>query len=226
MVAPEVLWAQRSNAEEPSRNLIYLTINASDLSPNYKLEVSSSVSFKGETQQQAAKGTAAGHDSKQYEFDLELFAEVEPKPVREDLRGKSLFVVLQKKEAQDEYWPRLTKNKVKLNFLKTDFNLWKDEDEQEDEAPEMEDPTGGMGGMPPMGMGGPPGAGGMDFASMMQGMGGMGGGGAGGMDMEAMLKQMQEAGIGGAGGPGGFEGADDVEEDSSDDEGPPPLEEA
>lgn len=38
-----------------------------------------------------------------------------------------------------------------------------------------------MGGMPPMGMGGPPGAGGMDFASMMQGMGGMGGGGAGGM---------------------------------------------
>lgn len=56
---------------------------------------------------------------------------------------------------------------------------------------------------------------------MMQGMGG---GGAGGMDMEAMLKQMQAAGVGAPGGD--FGGDDEVPEDSSDDEGPPPLEEA
>ncbi|GAA6009296.1 hypothetical protein JCM11491_004263 [Sporobolomyces phaffii] len=232
MVHPELLWAQRSSADEANRNIVYLTINAADLSPDYSLSVSGNkISFKGKTAQQDSKGTAAAAGGKEYEFDLELWKDVEV--LRKDLKGKSLFVVLKKTEMGEEYWPRLTKEKVKLNFLKTDFNLWKDEDEQEDEAPEAADEGmgGGMGGMPPMGMGGPPGAGGMDFASMMQGMGGMGGmggaGGAGGMDMEAMLKQMQAAGIGGAGGPGagGFE-AEDGAEESSDDEGPPPLEEA
>ncbi|GAA5869980.1 hypothetical protein JCM16303_001860 [Sporobolomyces ruberrimus] len=229
MVHPELLWAQRSSADEANRNIVYLTINAADLSPDYKLDVAGNkISFQGKTVQQDSKGTAAAAGGKEYEFELELWEPVEV--LRKDLKGKSLFVVLKKQEMKEEYWPRLTKDKVKLNFLKTDFNLWKDEDEQEDEAPEAADEgmAGGMGGMPPQGMGGPPGAGGMDFASMMQGMGGMGGmGGAGGMDMEAMLKQMQEAGIGGAGGPGagGFD-AEEGGEESSDDEGPPPLEDA
>ncbi|GAA5946405.1 hypothetical protein JCM3765_000229 [Sporobolomyces pararoseus] len=229
MVAPELLWAQRSSADEANRNIVYLTINAADLSPDYTLSIESGnkISFKGKTAQQDSKGTAAAAGGKEYEFELELFEPVEV--LRKDLKGKSLFVVLKKQNMKEEYWPRLTKDKVKLNFLKTDFNLWKDEDEQEDEPIEAADEgMGGMGGMP-AGMGGPPGAGGMDFASMMQGMGGMGGmggaGGAAGMDMEAMLKQMQAAGVGGAGGAGGdFE--DEGAEESSDDDGPPPLEEA
>lgn len=44
--------------------------------------------------------------------------------------------------------------------------------------------------------------------------------------MEAMLKQMQAAGVGGAGGADFGAGEDEGAEDSSDDDGPPPLEEA
>jgi hypothetical protein len=66
---------------------------------------------------------------------------------------------LRKKEAKAEYWPRLTKDKAKLHFLKTDFDKWVDEDEQ-DAAPEDSDYMGGMGG-----------------AAGMEGMGGVGGDG-------------------------------------------------
>ncbi|GAA6028072.1 hypothetical protein JCM8097_001858 [Rhodosporidiobolus ruineniae] len=244
-VHPEVLWAQRSSATDPSRNLIFLTINAPELDPSYTLTVEGTkLSFSGKTSSlsDAKQGGSAAHlDAKEYQFELELFAEAEEQ--KRALSGKSLKVVLQKKEAKEEYWPRLTKDKVRLNWLKTDFNLWKDEDEQDeaedDEAadfgaggmpPGMGGMGGGMGGMPGMGgMGG--GAGGMDFASMMQGMGGMGGaGGAGGMDFEKMMEQMKASGLGGAGGFGAdgpdFGAGDEGAEDSDDDDGPPPLEEA
>lgn len=73
--------------------------------------------------------------------------------------------MLRKKEAKEEYWPRLLKESKKMHFLKTDFDKWVDEDEQ-DEKPEDEGMGGGMGGMPDMGA--------------MGGMGGMGGMGADG----------------------------------------------
>lgn len=125
-------------------------------------------------------------EQKTFELSLELFGEVEE--VRRTLNGKSLALVLRKKELGTDYWPRLTKDKVKLQYLKTDFSKWKDEDEQDDVEEEAEEPQGppggGMGGMPGMGgAGGPPG-GGMDFASMMQGMGGGAGGAGGSMDFE------------------------------------------
>jgi hypothetical protein len=55
------------------------------------------------------------------------------------------------------FWPRLTKQSQKLNFVKIDFSKWVDEDESE--------PSSG------------PGANGMDFSQFgdMGGMGGMGG---------------------------------------------------
>lgn len=83
--------------------------------------------------------------------------------------------VLRKKTPKAEFWPRLTKEKVKNAFIKTDFDKWVDEDEQDGVAVEEEDGDpmggmGGMGGMPGMGgMGGMPGMGGIP------GMGGMGG---------------------------------------------------
>ncbi|GAA5923528.1 hypothetical protein JCM1841_002974 [Sporobolomyces salmonicolor] len=219
--APEVLWAQRSSADDASRNLIMLTINVPELDPDYTLSIDGNkLSFSGKTHQLASQGTAAQLEAKTYAFELELFDEVEE--ARRALSGKSLYVVLRKKTPKDEYWPRLTKDKVRLNWLKTDFSKWKDEDEQEDEEPEADDGGmgGGMGGMPPMGMGGAGGPGGFDMSSMM------GGGAGGGMDfasmlqdLEAMMAQMKASGA-------GLGGEAEGGEDSSDDEGPPPLEEA
>jgi hypothetical protein len=74
---------------------------------------------------------------------------------KKTLTTRSLSLIIYKKNKQSEYWPRLTKEKVKNAFLKTDFSKWVDEDEQNGDAV-AEDPDPDMGGMGGMG-------GGMDF---------------------------------------------------------------
>ena len=56
---------------------------------------------------------------------------------KQSVSPRSIVLVLQKKESA--WWPRLTAG-AKPNFLKTDFSRWKDEDDEEEEAP-------GMGGI-------------------------------------------------------------------------------
>jgi hypothetical protein len=79
---------------------------------------------------------------------------------------------LRKKDVEQEYWPRLTKEKSKNAYIKTDFSKWVDEDEQEETNPAaaMDDEMnfGGMdmgGGIPGM-PGGMPGLGDMDFSQV------------------------------------------------------------
>jgi prostaglandin-E synthase len=45
-----------------------------------------------------------------------------------------LSFVIQKKEQDEAYWPRLLKASGKPHFLKTDFARWKDEDDEEEEG--------------------------------------------------------------------------------------------
>ena len=118
-----------------------------------------------------------------------------------NLTQRSFVLVLRKKEKKAEYWPRLTKEKVRNAFIKTDFSKWVDEDEQDEKAALDDDfDMGGMdmGGMG--GMGGMPGMGGMGG----MGMGGMGMGGMGGMmgGMNPMARARS-----GMMGPGGAMGA-------------------
>jgi hypothetical protein len=150
--------------------------------------------------------SAESHGQK-YGFDMELFNGINKAESGWNLKGRNVsFRLAKKDDDQEEYWPRLFKDKTKNQKVTIDWSKWVDEDEQ-DEAPEMPQEDGmqgfgGQGGMP--GMGGAGGAGGMDMAAMQQMMAGMGGaGGAGGMDMASMM-----AGMGGAGGPGGAGGMD------------------
>ncbi|EIW86361.1 HSP20-like chaperone [Coniophora puteana RWD-64-598 SS2] len=216
---PEVLWAQRSSTTEAEKNVVFLTVNLPDIndkSVEYTL-TPTSISFKADA------GTT---EKRSYAFSLDLFAEVVPEESKRSLSSRSFVVVLRKKEHTAEYWPRLTKEKLKLPFIKTDFSKWVDEDEQDDAEPDED--LGGMGGgMGDMGgMGGMPGMGGMGG---MPGMGGMGGmPGMGGLDMQQMMANL---GAGGAGlGDLGSEGAeadgDEIDDGDDDDEGPPPLEDA
>jgi hypothetical protein len=107
---------------EASKNIVYLTINVAELDPSYKLDLTPThISFSGHPTLPAATGTAAKVEPKTYEFELDFFAEVEE--VKRTLTGKHLALVLQKKEAQEDYWPRLTKEKVKLNYVKVSLLL-------------------------------------------------------------------------------------------------------
>jgi len=181
---PEVLWAQRSSKTDAAKNYIYLTISVPDVSEsNLKLDITSSTL------------TFTGHSDslkKTYHLDLAFYADIEQKETKINHTSKNVELVLRKKELKEEFWPRLLKDAKKVHYLKTDFDKWVDEDEQE-EAPEED--LGAMGGMG--GMGGMPGMG--DMSSMM------GGGDFGGIDFSK---------LGGAEGLGGEE--DDGDEEDED----------
>ena len=76
-----------------------------------------------------------------YHVELELYAEIVPDSSKTLHTGKNIEMKLQKKDLKEEYWPRLLKDSKKMHFLKTDFDKWVDEDEQ-NEAPEED--FGGM----------------------------------------------------------------------------------
>lgn len=82
---------------------------------------------------------------KKYHVDLELYAEIEPAETKTNHTGKNIEMRLQKKELKEEYWPRLLKDKARVHFLKTDFDKWVDEDEQNEAAEEDFSQFGNMG---------------------------------------------------------------------------------
>ncbi|EOO03602.1 putative hsp90 associated co-chaperone protein [Phaeoacremonium minimum UCRPA7] len=165
-LTPEVLWAQRSSKTDADKNFIYLTISVPDVPPsNLKLDLKSqSLTFTGHS------------DSlkKTYHLELEFYAEIDPEASKVNHTGKNVELKLHKKELKEEYWPRLLKDSKKVHFLRTDFDKWVDEDEQNEAAEDDFSQFGGMGGMPGMGAGGD--FGGIDFSKL--------GGGAGGAEEE------------------------------------------
>jgi len=169
-MTPEVLWAQRSSATDPAKNYIYLTITVPDIpKENLKLDITpTSLTFTGRSD----------YLKKTYHVALEFYAEIDEKETKINHTSKNVQLVLRKKELKAEFWPRLLKEAKKVHYLKTDFDKWVDEDEQE-EAPEDDlgamAGMGGMGGMPGMGdmMGGGGDFGGIDFSKL--GGGAMGG---------------------------------------------------
>ncbi|KAF3047894.1 hypothetical protein E8E11_009430 [Didymella keratinophila] len=181
-VTPEVTWAQRSSADDAERNYIFLTIVAADVpESDLKLDLQpTKLSFKGTSTSKKVT----------YAVDLEFFAEIDPKESKIQHSGRDVTLVLRKKELKEEFWPRLLKDKAKVHFLKTNFDKWVDEDEQ-DEAP-VDDEM--MNQMNPMG--GDGGFGGIDFSKLgaAQGMGGL-------------------PGMGGMPGMEGLEGEDSDEDD-------------
>lgn len=181
---PTVLWAQRSDESDESKNVVFLTIQVQD-PINVKIDLDSqSLKFNAES---------PNGDTK-YELNLEFYDEIDPEKSRRRDAGNSITFVLQKKNAQSEFWPRLLKEKLKLHYIKTDFDKWVDEDEQ-DEIVEEDDTAnmmGGAGGMPGMGdmasmMGGQGGAGNFDFSQLL------GNAGANG-DLSSLASQLGENG--------------------------------
>ncbi|VVT56522.1 uncharacterized protein SAPINGB_P005129 [Magnusiomyces paraingens] len=177
---PEVFWAQRSSATEPEKNVLYVTIAAEDITKPHLELTPTSFHFFGESE-----------EGKNYDLTVELYEEIDPSLSKFTHTDRHTYAILRKAKAQQEYWPRLTKEKKKVFYIRTDFDKWVDEDEQ-DEQPEQNDDFGGMGGMGGMGGGNDAGFGGADLQSMLSGMGG----GAGGMPDFSSLGQIPGLGSG------------------------------
>ncbi|KAJ1768977.1 p23 chaperone protein wos2, partial [Coemansia sp. RSA 1843] len=111
---PPVLWAQRED-------IVFLTIDLHDAKDAQIDLKEQSISFKNTT------------DGNEYAFHLDFFKPIKPDEGKKSATGRRVLLVLDK--AEGEWWPRLTKENSKPNFLKTDFDHWKDSDDSEDESP-------------------------------------------------------------------------------------------
>ena len=101
MKFPTVLWEQRSITSDPLRNIVYLTINLKDPeTSSLKLDITNdSLDLK-------AKSTTT---EEEYELHVDFFKEIDASSVRQTVTGSHIFLVLVKKDLDEEYWPRLTK---------------------------------------------------------------------------------------------------------------------
>ena len=134
---PIVLWAQRSSDSDPEKNYLFLTIVVPDVpKDSLKLDVKDqSLTFTGRSETL----------KRDYHLELDLYGVVDPDKTKTLHTGMKIQVKLQKKELAEEYWPRLTKEKAKAHYLKTDFDNWVDEDEQDEAAEEDFSKFGDMG---------------------------------------------------------------------------------
>lgn len=176
-VYPEIRWAQRSSSSSPEKNILYLTVCVPDLEDE-KISLSPK-SFSIE-----------GHDgTNKYSAKFDFYEEIVPEKSLRHKSGQGYVFVLRKKEAKDEFWPRLTLDKTRRLWIKTDFDKWVDEDEQEGAA---NPDTSGMENLDLQSLmgaaGGGGSAGGMDFSQLAAG----GGGGAGGMDFSQLAAGLDQ----------------------------------
>lgn len=199
VLTPEVAWAQRSSESDAEKNYLLITVSIPDCeSPEVKIEAGS---LDLEAQSRGHVGDEHKHT---YKLHIDFYKDIVPeKSLHKIANGQHYFLKLFKKDLELEYWPRLTKEKIKYSNIKTDFDKWVDEDEQE---------TAADTGMP----------GDMDFSQLMGGMGGAGMGGMGGMggtggpSMEQLQSMLsQQGGLGGLGGEdlGDFGGEDEDDEE-------------
>lgn len=115
-VPPPVLWAQRK--EE-----VFLTFSIESKDPSIKIE-KDSVYFKGINAQ----------DKRVHEVTIPLYDAVVPQKSAFVNKGRCIEMVLSKEKKDAPYWPSLTKDKKKPHYLKIDFNKWKDEDDEDEDA--------------------------------------------------------------------------------------------
>ncbi|KAF9507319.1 hypothetical protein BS47DRAFT_1304140 [Hydnum rufescens UP504] len=106
---PELLWAQRSSESDADKNIVYLTVNLPDIvetTLKYQLtDAGFSITAK-------TGNPSQGIPEKEYAASIEFFAPVESDVglTRKSFSSRSLAFILQKKEKNSEYWPRLTKD--------------------------------------------------------------------------------------------------------------------
>ena len=206
---PKLKWAQRAEC-------VLMTIEQADCE-GIAIDIDESKNTLN------FEATSSGQ---KYGFSMELFDKVVKDESKWNTKGRNIIINVSKKDKeQEEWWPRLTKDKAKNQQITIDWDKWVDPDDE----PEDDD-KGGMGDFDPSLMQGMGGGGGMPGMPGMPGMGGMGGPGAGGMDMAAMQQMLAGMG-GGAGGPGGMDpakmkemmagmnmGGDDDDDDDAKDE--------
>jgi len=75
-----------------------------------------------------------------------MFDKIVKEESKWNTKGRNIFIIVSKEDKeQEEWWPRITKEKVKNHFITIDFNKWINPDDSGDEKKD----DNGMGGMDP-----------------------------------------------------------------------------
>lgn len=114
---PFVYWAQ-------NRSYILLRVDLKDVK-NPDVQVNENC-VKCSTLGVGARGNLL------YEFELELNANIDPLKSQYRVTPRQIDISLRKED--DEWWPKLTSSNIKPTWLKIDFDRWKTEDDEEEEA--------------------------------------------------------------------------------------------
>ena len=117
---PDLKWAQRSDRLLVTIDLPGATDTKIDLTPEGHL------TFTGKI------------NEVKYGIDLDLYKEVNTDESKWNMKGRNVLLNIIKKDTEDEYWPRITKEKMKHTHIKIDWAKWVDEEDQ--------DESSGMGG--------------------------------------------------------------------------------
>ena len=107
-----VKWAQR-------KDRLYLSIGLRDIKDEKVNVEAEKFSFTGTS------------DGKVYKFEIDLFAEVLPEETVKRNYGLQLELQIIKKDQDQSYWPRITKETVKMINLKVDWDRYCDSDEED-----------------------------------------------------------------------------------------------
>ena len=114
---PIIKWAQR-------KKKVFITIDAVEVK-NPLIDIVDGKVLKFE-------GTDFNH---KYAFEIELYDEVVKEESKFSLDSRNIFLNIEKKTA-GPFWPRLTKENKKFNWIQVDWKHYVDEDEEEEsEAP-------------------------------------------------------------------------------------------
>ncbi|XP_063215154.1 prostaglandin E synthase 3 isoform X2 [Chroicocephalus ridibundus] len=73
-----------------------------------------------------------GSDNFKHLNEIDLFNNIDPNESKHKRTDRSILCCLRKGES-GQAWPRLTKERAKLNWLSVDFNNWKDWEDDSDE---------------------------------------------------------------------------------------------
>ncbi len=112
---PKIKWAQR-------KEKLFITIDVVGVK-NPQIDIVDGKTLK-------FHGTDETH---KYAFEIELFDEVVKEESKFSLDARNIFLNIQK-ASKGPYWPRLTKDTQKLNWVGIDWTYYIDEDEEDEES--------------------------------------------------------------------------------------------
>lgn len=107
---PIIKWAQR-------KDRVFIEVGLRDISEEKIDLTETTISFQGTS------------DKVKYAFDFELFGPINKEESKWTKTGFHLLIVLQKKETDKPFWPRITKATAKNQYIQIDWAKWVDEDE-------------------------------------------------------------------------------------------------